>query len=83
MLDRYSVVRISLFGSYATGAARRRSDIDLLVEFEDPTYDNLLGLARALDRRFGRRVEILTPEGLDSIRVRSIRESIRQSLTYA
>lgn len=83
LLDRYSVARIGLFSSYATDTARRTSDIDLIVEFDDPTYDNLLGLARALERRFGRKIEILTPEGLDSIRVRSIRQSIRQSLTYA
>ncbi len=82
LLDRYSVVRIGLFGSYAKGTAKPRSDIDLLVAFDDPTYDNFLGLSRALERLLGRKVEIITPEGLDSIRVRSISESIRQSLTY-
>ena len=83
LLERYSVDRIGLFGSFARDAATRKSDIDLLVEFDDPTYDNFLGLSRALERLFGRKVEIITPEGLDSIRVRSISESIRQSLTYA
>ncbi|MBM3546494.1 MAG: nucleotidyltransferase [Alphaproteobacteria bacterium] len=82
LLDRYSVVRVGLFGSYATGTAKPKSDIDLLVAFDDPTYDNFLGLSRALEKLFGRKVEIITPEGLDSIRVRSISESIRQSLTY-
>jgi len=82
LLDRYSVARIGLFGSYAKGTPKRKSDIDLLVQFDDPTYDNFLGLSRALERLFGRKVGIITPEGLDSIRVRSISESIRQSLTY-
>ncbi len=82
LLDRYSVVRIGLFGSYASGKPKQKSDIDLLVAFDDPTYDNFLGLSRALERLFGRKVEIITPEGLDGIRVRSISESIRQSLTY-
>lgn len=83
LLHRYSVRRIALFGSYAKGAQRARSDIDLLVEFGEPTYDNLLGLSRALERVFRRRVEVLTPEGLESIRVRPVAESIRQTLTYA
>ena len=57
LLDRYSVVRIGLFGSYANGKPKRGSDIDLLVAFDDPTYDNFLGLSRALERLFGRKVE--------------------------
>ena len=56
---------------------------DLLVEFEHPTYDGFLGLSRELERLFGRKVEILTPEGLESIRVKGIAESIRKTLAYA
>lgn len=39
-------------------------------------------LAAGIERLFGRKVEILTPEGLESIRVPSIAESIREALTY-
>ena len=83
LLGRYAVGKIALFGSYAEGRQSENSDIDLLVEFTRPTYDNFLGLSRALERLFGRRVEILTPEGLDSIRVPSIADSIRKSLAHA
>jgi hypothetical protein len=83
LLESYAVRRVALFGSYAKGRQTGKSDIDLLVEFERPTYDNFLGLARDLERLFGRKVEILTPEGLGSIRVRSVAESIRKTLAYA
>ena len=83
LLGKYAVRRIALFGSYAKGRQTDKSDIDLLVEFDRPTYDNFLGLSRALERLFGRKVEILTPEGLGGIRVRGIAESIRKSLAYA
>lgn len=83
LLERHAVRKVALFGSYARGKPTGRSDIDLLVEFELPTYDNFLGLSRALERLFGRKVEILTPEGLESIRVKSIAESIRKTLAYA
>lgn len=83
LLERYAVRKVALFGSYAKGRQTGKSDIDLLVEFEQPTYDNFLGLSRELERVFGRRVEILTPEGLDSIRVKSIADSIRKTLAYA
>ena len=35
--DRYHIIRIGLFGSYARGDQNVNSDIDLLVEFEDNT----------------------------------------------
>jgi len=36
---RYNIVRIGLFGSYARGDQNLKSDIDLLVEFEENTQD--------------------------------------------
>lgn len=83
LLEQYAVKRIGLFGSYAKGRQTSNSDIDLLVEFTQPTYDNFLGLSRELERLFGRKVEILTPEGLESIRIKGIAESIRKTLAYA
>jgi len=37
--DKYHIVRIGLFGSYARGDQNANSDIDLLVEFEENTQD--------------------------------------------
>jgi len=37
--ERYNIVRIGLFGSYARGDQNLKSDIDLLVEFEENTQD--------------------------------------------
>jgi hypothetical protein len=50
-----------------------------MVEFEQPTYDNFLGLSKDLERLFGRKVDILTARGLESIRVKSIADGIRPS----
>ena len=83
LLDKYRVRRIGLFGSYATGAQTGKSDIDFVVEFEHPTYDNFVGLTRALKKLLGRKVDVITPDGLGGIRVRGIAESIRKALAYA
>lgn len=83
LLDRYSVSRIALFGSYARGKPTAKSDIDFLVEFKEPTLANFMGLIRALEKLFGRRVDVLTPEGLNTIRVPTIGASIKKSLAYA
>ena len=37
--DKYHIVRIGLFGSYARGEQNANSDIDFLVEFEENTQD--------------------------------------------
>ena len=37
--DKYNIIRIGLFGSYARGDQNNNSDIDLLVEFEENTQD--------------------------------------------
>ncbi|MSP88316.1 MAG: nucleotidyltransferase [Alphaproteobacteria bacterium] len=82
VLAKRAVRRIALFGSYAKGRPTTESDIDFLVEFERPTYDNFLGLSRDLGRLFGKNVEILTPDGLKTIRVKAIADGIREALVY-
>jgi predicted nucleotidyltransferase len=37
--DKFHIVRIGLFGSYAREEQRPNSDIDILVEFEENTQD--------------------------------------------
>jgi len=35
ILKKYKVNKIGIFGSFATGKMRKKSDVDLLVEFDD------------------------------------------------
>jgi len=37
--ERFHIIRIGIFGSYARGDQNTNSDIDLLVEFEEGTPD--------------------------------------------
>jgi predicted nucleotidyltransferase len=59
-LRKYKVKRIGLFGSYATGRQRKKSDIDFLVEFEEPTFDNFMGLAYYLEGLFRKKIDLIT-----------------------
>ena len=63
-LKQYSVKRIGLFGSYARNEQTRRSDIDFLVEFREPTFDNFMDLAFYLEKLLGKRVELITEGGM-------------------
>ena len=40
--------------------------MDFLVEFEQPTFDNYMNLAFALEKLFGRHVDLVTPDGLSN-----------------
>jgi predicted nucleotidyltransferase len=66
MLKNQGVRRIGLFGSFARNQGRVRSDMDFLVEFERPTFDNYMNLAFSLEKLFGRHVDLVTPDGLSS-----------------
>ena len=55
----FGVTKIGLFGSYAKGQAHPDSDIDLLVEFQQPSFDSLAGLYLYLEKKFDRKIEIV------------------------
>lgn len=83
ILLKYKVKEIGLFGSFVRDEQVERSDIDLIVNFEEPSIENLMGLSSFLEKLFGKKVEILTPAGVDSIRISHIREEIKRSIVYA
>ncbi|MCK9425992.1 MAG: nucleotidyltransferase family protein [Ignavibacteriaceae bacterium] len=64
LLKKYSVIRIGLFGSFSRNEATKISDIDLLVDFEDKSFDNFIDLAFELENIFGRKVDLLTEKGI-------------------
>ena len=62
--DRYSVSKIGVFGSFARGEEKESSDVDVLVEFEEPTYDNFIKLIFFLEELLDRKVDLVTTGGL-------------------
>lgn len=64
ILKKYKVKRIGLFGSYVRGEQKRYSDIDFLVDFEEPTFDNFMDLVFYLEDLFGKKIELITSGSL-------------------
>ena len=64
IINKYNVKRIGIFGSYAKGQQKEESDIDVLVEFEKPTFDNFIELSFFLEELFYKKVDLLTPKSL-------------------
>ncbi|MDI9369955.1 MAG: nucleotidyltransferase family protein [Synergistota bacterium] len=65
-LAALGVITVGLFGSFARGDQNDDSDVDLLVEFAEGkrTFDNFMELSFLLEDLMGRRVEIVTREGM-------------------
>ena len=84
-MKEFGVKRIGIFGSYAKDMAGEKSDIDIIVEFErgKATFKNVCGLIDFLEELFGREVDILTPDGVESIRIKHVKEGIKREIEYA
>ena len=78
----YGVSRIGLFGSFASQTADDDSDIDLLVEFHRPIGFRYMELVDYLEALLGREVDVLTPAGLQGIRVKRVADDINASIVY-
>lgn len=83
VLKKYTVKKIGLFGSFVQNRQKVSSDIDFVVEFNKPSFDNLIGLIDYLEKLFGRKVDVLTSEGVKNIRVKKVAEDIKRNLIYA
>lgn len=79
---QYGVKRIGIFGSVLTDQFSEQSDIDLIVEFERPIGFAFFDLVEYLEKVLGRGVDILTPDGVGSIRIPELAETIRNSTVY-
>jgi predicted nucleotidyltransferase len=78
--NEFGVINIGLFGSYAKGTQRADSDIDFLVEFEEPRFEWVAGLQIYLEKKFNRKIELVRK----SISVnRRLTDRIRDEVIYA
>ncbi len=78
----FGISKIGLFGSFAKGEPAETSDVDILVEFERPVGFRFVEFAEYLEHLLGRKVEVLTPAGLQGIRIKRIAKNIAESIVY-
>jgi predicted nucleotidyltransferase len=77
--NSFSVNRIGLFGSFASGHANEKSDVDILVDLDRPSFDHYMDLKFYLERLFGRSVDLVLS---DTLKPR-LRPIIQQEVIYA
>ena len=63
--ERYNVTSLGLFGSYVRQAQRKKSDLDLLVEFQEaPSLLTFLKLEQDLSDLLGVKVDLVMKDAL-------------------
>ena len=62
--NKYHVKRIGIFGSYVRGEETEKSDVDILVEFEQSTLSNFMGLNFFLEELLDKKVDLVTTNAL-------------------
>ncbi len=63
-INRYGVKKIGLFGSFLNRKEHKKSDIDFLVLFDKPTFDNYIELKFMLQKLFHKKVDLVIEENL-------------------
>lgn len=76
LVDRYKVKEIGIFGSYVKGEEKGKSDVDILVEFEEPIGLKFIELAEFLESILEIKVDLVSKGAVKPNRWRYIKEDL-------
>jgi len=63
--DKYKIKKIGVFGSYVRGEEKKRSDIDILVEFSEPVgLFEFMDMEEYLEKLLGVKVDLVSKKAL-------------------
>jgi len=67
LYEKYKVKEIGIFGSYARGEQKKRSDVDILVEFDEvPDLFKFIELERYLEKLLKAKVDLVRKNSIRS-----------------
>ena len=68
ILKKNDVVKAGIFGSYARGEAKKRSDVDMLIQFKGrKSYFDLVGLEQDLNHHLLKKDDLLTYKSVNPL----------------
>lgn len=73
---KYPISELGLFGSYARGDYNEKSDIDILVDFNDRIGIGFIALAHDLEDIFHTKVDLLSRKGIKQRYLSSVEKSL-------
>lgn len=63
-IKKYNVNKIGLFGSFGKNKQHKKSDIDIIVNFDKETFDNYMDLLFLLEKMFKRKIDLVIEKDL-------------------
>ena len=63
-IKKYNVKKIGLFGSFSKNKQHKKSDIDIIVNFDKETFDNYMDLLFLLEKMFKRKIDLVIEKDL-------------------
>ncbi len=64
LVTKYGLSDIAIFGSYGRGQQTANSDIDILVNFNNPIGIEFIDLADELEKLLGTKVDLVSKNGV-------------------
>ena len=79
--NKFGVIKIGLFGSFARDEQNENSDIDLAIELEKDKKNlkNFFAFKRELEKRFDKKVDI----GIENTFKPIVKEYVKKEIIYA
>ena len=66
IMSKYNPKLIGIFGSYSRGENNQNSDLDILIDFEEPIdLLEIIGLEQELTEKLGIKVDLITLRSLN------------------
>ena len=80
--EKYGVKKIAIFGSFAKNLATKKSDVDIYVEFKKSPGFEFIHMCDYLEKKLGRKADVLTKAGIRNIRIKRIADEIKRDIVY-
>lgn len=77
--EKYGIEQLGLFGSVAQGEQDDKSDIDIIIKLQRPSYFTCFGIQEELRKLFRRKVDLVT---LHENMFRSFRQNVERDAIF-
>ncbi|HCN38238.1 MAG TPA: nucleotidyltransferase [Bacteroidetes bacterium] len=80
--QKFNVEELGIFGSGLNVPLDKANDLDFFIKFKRPVGLKYFELIDYLEKIFNKKVDVITPEGLKSIKNKTIKDNISNSILY-
>lgn len=76
LVEKYGFTQMAIFGSYARKQQNKDSDVDIMVEFNQPIGIQFIDLAEELEKILSLKVDLVSKKGIKEKYYKSIESEL-------